>query len=93
MLKRLKAINDHASKNVLKKHWNMMDGVPIFRPTTFISNSHELEGFAFIPNALLDSILLAGYGGEWMMTKAEMLQSQSKNMTIVASYYASTSKI
>jgi hypothetical protein len=71
----------------------MMDGVPILRPTTFISKSHELEGFAFIPNALLDSILLAGYGGEWMMIKTEMLQSQSKNMTIVASYYASTFKI
>jgi hypothetical protein len=71
----------------------MMDGVPILRPTTLISNSHELEGFAFILNALVDSILLVGYGGEWMMTKTKMLQSQSKSMAIVASCYASTFKI
>ncbi len=70
-----------------------MDGVPILRPTTFISSSHEFEGFAFILNALLDSILLVGYGGEWMMTKVEMLQSQFKSMAIVASCFASTFKI
>jgi hypothetical protein len=70
----------------------MMDRVPILRPTTLIFSSHELEGFAYIPNALLDSILLVGYGGEWMMTKVEMLQSQSKSMAIMASCYASTFK-
>jgi hypothetical protein len=64
MLRHLKATNDHASKNVFKRHWNMMDDVPILRVTTLISSSHELEGFAFIPNALLDSILLVGYGGD-----------------------------
>jgi hypothetical protein len=69
-----------------------MDGVPIFRPIALISNSHELEGFAFIFNALLDSILLVGYGGKWMMTKVEMLQSQSKSMAIVAYCYACTFK-
>ncbi len=65
---------------------------PSLGQQTLISSSHELEGFAFIPNALLDSILLVGCGGEWMMIKAETLKSQSKSMAIMASYYASTFK-
>jgi hypothetical protein len=51
----------------------MMDGVPIPKPSTFISSSLELKGSAFIFNASLDSRLLANDGSEWMMTKVEML--------------------
>jgi len=50
-----------------------MDGVPIPRPTTLIFSSPEVEGFASIPNASLNSRLLVGGGGEWMVTKAKML--------------------
>jgi hypothetical protein len=42
---------------------------------------------------LLDSRLLVGDGGEWMMTKAEMLQSQFKSMATMAFHYASTFEI
>jgi uncharacterized protein YbbK (DUF523 family) len=76
VLGHLKAMDGHASRNVSEICHNMRDGVPIPRPTTLIFSSHEVEGFASIPNASLDSRLLVGDGGEWMMTKAEMLQSQ-----------------
>ncbi len=93
ILQRLKARDGHVSRNVLKRRHNMMDGVPIPRPTTLIFSSLELEGFTSIPNASLDSKLHVGDGGEWMMTKAEMLQSQSKSMATMASHYASTYEI
>jgi hypothetical protein len=47
----------------------MMDGVPIPRPSTFISSSVELKGYAFILNASLDPRLLASDGGEWMIPR------------------------
>jgi len=50
-----------------------MDGVPILRLTTHISSSFELEGSTSIPNASLESKLPISDGGEWMMTKVEML--------------------
>jgi hypothetical protein len=71
----------------------MMDGVPIPRPTTPICNSLELEGFASIPNASLESKLHVSDGGEQMMTNAKMLQSQFKNMATMASCYPSTFEI
>jgi hypothetical protein len=51
MLGRLKVIDGHASKNVLNRHQNMMDGVPLHRLATLISGSREREGFASILNA------------------------------------------
>jgi hypothetical protein len=93
MLGHLKVIDGHASKNVLKRLQNMMDGVPLHRLATLISNSTECEGFASILNASLDSRLLACDGGEQMMTKAKMLQNQSKSMSTMASHYASTTEI
>jgi len=93
MLGHLKVTNGDASKNVLKRHQNMMDGVPFHRLTILISNSPKHEEFAYILSASLDSRLLACDGGERMMTKVEMLQSQSKSMATIASHYASTSKI
>jgi hypothetical protein len=69
----LKAIDGHASKNVLKKHHNMIDGVPILRLATLISSTPKLEGSTSILNASLESRLHVSDGGEWMMTKAEML--------------------
>lgn len=73
MLGCLKAIDGHASKNVLKIRQNMMDGVPIPRLATPIFSSLELEGSTSIPNASLESRLPIGDGGEQMMTKAKML--------------------
>ncbi len=70
-----------------------MDGVPIPRPSTLISSSPKPKGSTFIPNASLDSKLHASDGGEWMMTKEEMLKSQFRNMATMASHYASTFKI
>ncbi len=93
MLGHLRVIDGDASNNVLKSHQNMMDGVPFHRLTIFISNSPEHEEFTYILSASLDSRLLAYDGGEQMMTKVEMLQSQSKSMATIASHYASTSKI
>jgi hypothetical protein len=71
----------------------MIDGVPFHRLAKLISSSPECEGFASILNASLDSRLPACDGGEWMMTKAKMLQSQSKSMATMASHYASTFEI
>jgi hypothetical protein len=65
MLGCLKAIDGHASKNILKKHHYMMDGVPIPRPTTHIFSSFELEGSTSIPNESLESKLPINDGGEW----------------------------
>ncbi len=55
MLGHLKVIDVHASKNVVKRRQNMMDGVPLHRLATLISSSPEHEGFASILNASLDS--------------------------------------
>ncbi len=93
MLGHLKVIDGHASKNALKRRRNMMDGVPLHRLATLISSSPKREGFASILNASLDSKLPACDGGEQMMTKAKMLQSQSKSMATMASHYASTTEI
>jgi hypothetical protein len=73
MLRHLKVTDGHASKNVLKRCQNMMDGVPFHMLATLFSSSPKHEGFAFILNASLDSRLFACDGGEWMMTKVEML--------------------
>jgi len=73
MLGRSKASYGHASRNILKRRQNLMDGVPILRLTTHISSSFELEGSTSIPNASLESKLPISDGGEWMMTKVEML--------------------
>ncbi len=70
-----------------------MDGVAIPKPSTLISSSLEPRGFTSIPNASLDFRLPTSDGGEWMMTKAEMLQNQFKSMATIASCYASTFKI
>jgi hypothetical protein len=75
ILGHLKATNGHASRNVLKRHHNMMDGVPIPRPTTLIFSYLKFEGFAYIPNTFLVSRLHVGDGGAWVMTKVEMLHS------------------
>jgi hypothetical protein len=50
------------------------------------------KGFNLIPNASIDSRWFIG-DGEQFMTKAKMLQNQSKNMATMASHFASTSKI
>jgi hypothetical protein len=45
--------------------------------------SPNLESFNPIPNASLDFRPYVS-DGEWMMTKEQMLQSQSRNMAIMA---------
>jgi hypothetical protein len=75
ILGHLKATDGHASRNVLKGRHNMMDSVPIPRPTTLIFSYPKFERFAFIPNTFLGSRLHVGDGGAWMMTKAKMLHS------------------
>jgi len=47
---------------------------------------------SLIPNASINSRWFIG-DGEWFMTKAKMLQNQSKNMATMAFHFASTSKI
>ncbi len=73
MLGHLKVADGDASKNVLKRHQNMMDGTPFHRLTILISNSPKHEEFAYILSASLASKLPACDGGEWMMTKVDML--------------------
>jgi hypothetical protein len=71
MLKHLKVIDGHVSRNVLKRCQNMIDSVPIFYSKTPILTSISLKPKGSRPFAS---------DGEWMMTKVTMLYSQSKNM-------------
>jgi hypothetical protein len=50
------------------------------------------KGFNLIPNATINSRWFIN-DGEQFMTKAKMLQNQSKSMATMASHFASTSKI
>jgi hypothetical protein len=50
------------------------------------------KGSNLIPNASIDSRWFIG-DGERFMTKAKMLQNQSKSMATMASHFASTFKI
>jgi hypothetical protein len=81
MLKHLKVIDGHVSRNVLKRCQNMIDSVPIFYSKTPILTSISLKPKGSKPNlfAFIDSRPFAS-DGEWMMTKVTMLYSQSKNM-------------
>jgi hypothetical protein len=53
-------------------------------PKDGFGHSPNLESFNVLPNTSLNSRPYVS-DGEWMMTKEEMLQSQSRNMEIVAS--------
>lgn len=70
MLEHLKVIYGHASRNVLKRCQNMIDGVPIFHSKTPILTSISLKPKGSKPNlfAFIDFRPFAS-DGEWMMTK------------------------
>jgi hypothetical protein len=89
MLEHLKVIDGHASRNVLKRCQNMINGVPIFHSKTPILTSISLKPKGSKPNlfAFIDFRPFAS-DGEWMMTKVTMLYSQSKNMATIACCFA-----
>jgi hypothetical protein len=82
MLECLKVKNGYASRNVLKSRQSLLYGVPYSKTTIPTFKYIELEISTPILNASLNFRLLAK-DGECMMTKAKILQSQSKNIAII----------
>ncbi len=89
-LKHFKATNGHATRNVLKRHQSCIDGVVILETPS--SSQFEPTTPTSYPSPFLDNAPF-GNDGEKSMTKSEMLESQSRNMAIMASHFSTTSQI
>jgi hypothetical protein len=92
VLKCLRAKSGHATKNVLKRHQNLLYGSFVSVPSTRSSNYVDPIPFTFNPNASLNSRPSIS-DNDKLMTKAKMLQIQSKSMAIVATQFSITSNI
>jgi hypothetical protein len=90
VLERLKATNGHATRNVLRKHQNLIMCLPILKTPS--CSWFELITFTSYPSPSLDSTQFRS-DDEKSMTKSKILQSQSKSMAIVASRFPTTSQI
>jgi hypothetical protein len=90
VLECLRATYEHATKNVLKRHQSLFDRSLVFTPSTLSFSS--IEPLMFNLNASLDS-KPSSSDSYRLITKAKMLQIQSKNMTIVAFCFFTTFKI
>jgi hypothetical protein len=92
VLKRLRATNGHATKNVLKRCQSLLDGSLGSTPSTPSSNYIELVPPMFNPNASLDSRPTAS-DNDKLMIKAKMLQIYSKSMVAIVICFSTTFEI
>jgi hypothetical protein len=90
VLNYLKAINGHATRNVLKKHQNLIVCLPILK-TPSCSWSEPITPTSY-PNPTLD-FTRSKSDGEKSMKKSKILHNQSKSMAIVTSHFPTTSQI
>jgi hypothetical protein len=90
MLKHLRATYEHATKNVSKRRQSLLDRSHVFTPSTLSSSYVKLVLLMLNPNASRCEPKPYASDSDRLMTKANMLQTQSKSMAIVASCFSTT---